>query len=87
VARAQTSGAFDTYENAGVTQYDVLLSDGACPECEAAADGGPYDLDDDSGRVPIHPVCRCANTPHINATSNSDGLTATGADDDISDES
>jgi 8-oxo-dGTP pyrophosphatase MutT (NUDIX family) len=82
VARAQTSGAFDTYRAAGVQQYDLLVSDGACDICTGIAAAGPYDMDDDTGQVPIHPRCRCADSPHIGTTTGSGGPDDTGTGDD-----
>ena len=60
-ARAQVAGSFDSYTEAGVTQFDWVLSDGACPECEAEADANPHDIGDDG--PPEHPSCRCATSP------------------------
>lgn len=61
--RAVISSSFDVYQASGVTQWDLLLSDGACAECQAVADANPhasFDLDD---APPIHPYCRCASSP------------------------
>lgn len=63
VARAQTSASMLVYESMGVTEYEVLLADGACDECVEIAAAGPYPLNDPTGRVPIHPLCRCADAP------------------------
>lgn len=67
VARAQTLASFDMFRLAGVGKYELLLSDGACEECVAAAERNPYQLGDDTGSVPIHPNCRCANSPLANS--------------------
>lgn len=63
VARAQTAASFAVFRASGVTQYDLVVSDGACPVCLELAADGPYPLGDDAALVPIHPFCRCANTP------------------------
>lgn len=63
VARAQTNASMLVYRASGVTQYELLLSDGACEECVDLAAANPWPIDDDSARVPIHPFCRCADAP------------------------
>jgi hypothetical protein len=37
------------------------------PDCAEAAADGPYDLDDDEHRPPLHPNCRCWVTPVVKA--------------------
>ena len=37
------------------------------PDCAEAADNGPYALDDDEHRPPLHPNCRCWITPLVKA--------------------
>jgi SPP1 gp7 family putative phage head morphogenesis protein len=36
-------------------------------DCAEAAGNGPYDLDDDDHRPPLHPNCRCWVTPLVKA--------------------
>lgn len=64
LARAVTSATLDVYQANGVAMFDVVLSDGACPECEDVADNGPYPATDTDDAPPIHPMCRCAASPH-----------------------
>lgn len=61
-ARAVDVATMDTYAANGIGQYEVLVADGACSECEDIADGNPYPVDD-GGQVPVHPWCRCASAP------------------------
>ncbi len=62
---AVTSGAaastLDTIESGGGSQYRMVPESGACQTCTDAA--GTYDLDDDSGLVPIHGNCTCSVEP------------------------
>ncbi|MGE0399936.1 MAG: phage portal protein [Kofleriaceae bacterium] len=67
VARAQTNASMLVYAMNGVTEYDLIVSDGACEECIDIAANGPYPLGDDTGRVPIHPYCRCADSPRASS--------------------
>lgn len=61
LARATSAATADTFEENGIEQWEWLVSDGACDECEAEADSGPRSLGDD--QPPLHPSCRCAMTP------------------------
>lgn len=65
VARAQTAASFEVYREAGVTEYELVVSEGACELCLAEADENPHPLDYDGARVPLHPFCRCANSPVV----------------------
>ncbi len=71
IARAQTNASMLVYSESGVTEYELLLADDACPECEEIAAGNPYALGDDTGRVPIHPFCRCADAPVASSINSS----------------
>ena len=62
-ARAMTAATEDTYLANGIVQWTWVLSDGACPECVAAAAGGPYGVGGGAERPPLHPYCRCAISP------------------------
>lgn len=79
VARAQTTAAHDAYKAAGVAKYELVTSDGACDDCLDVAANGPYGMDDDTGIVPIHPSCRCANSPFLDDITTS-GTTASAQD-------
>lgn len=63
-ARAMTTASVETYEANQVAQVTWLAEDDACPECEANADGSPYELGD-APQPPAHPNCRCALAPSI----------------------
>lgn len=63
INRAVSDSSLDTFREMGLTQWEWLVSDGACPECQEMADSGPIDLSDDADQPPLHPGCRCAVSP------------------------
>lgn len=63
VARSQDAATQSVYQANGIDEFDIVLSDGACEECEDAAADGPYPSGDSI--VPVHPFCRCASSPRI----------------------
>ena len=63
-ARAQSAATQETYSDSGVSQFNWLAEDDACPECLDNAANGPYDVGDDP-TIPQHPRCRCAYVPVI----------------------
>lgn len=67
VARAQTSASILVFGLSGVTEFDLINSDGACPECVDLAAENPWPIDSDEALVPVHPFCRCANSPVIDS--------------------
>jgi hypothetical protein len=46
-------------------QVNVLTAgdDKVCPQCEAIAEDGPYEINEASGLIPAHANCRCAFVP------------------------
>ena len=68
IAQTETSRAFNEasltqFADAGVTMYQWLAYDGACPDCEEIAMGGGGDgvyALDEIDPPPLHPNCRCA---------------------------
>lgn len=68
VARAQTAGSMDTYTASGVGTWDWVLSDDPCEECQAEADANPHQMSD-TVSVPLHPWCRCAQSPNADSIS------------------
>jgi SPP1 gp7 family putative phage head morphogenesis protein len=69
-ARAMTQASLDAYQANGVDQWNWILSDGACPVCEAQRDDNPHELNDTA--PPIHPNCRCAVSPIVPGGDNGD---------------
>jgi len=63
--RAVTAATFDVFNANGITEWDLLLSDGACAECEAIAEQNPHPASDDEDAPPVHPLCRCAASPRV----------------------
>jgi len=65
-ARAYNEGSIDQYANFGVTQFDWVAYDDACPECLALEALNPHDLADDV--PPLHPNCRCTTNAVISTS-------------------
>lgn len=64
-ARMLTRSSVDQYRAAGVTQFDLVTSAGACAKlCLPAAATNPHPMGDAAAMVPLHPRCRCAVSPH-----------------------
>jgi hypothetical protein len=61
-ARAVEAASQAQYADQGVQQWEWLLSPGACPECEEAQAGSPYDVGGGPD-LPDHPNCRCSSSP------------------------
>jgi SPP1 gp7 family putative phage head morphogenesis protein len=76
--RAYNASAVDTYQSAGIEQFDWLAYDGACDECSAQEDANPHDITDEY--PPEHPSCRCSVAAVLpdNATSTEDTSTDSG---------
>lgn len=102
VSRANSSAALIGYQGArdqaGVNvRKEWLITDEACDDCQANADEGAIDLDDDfpSGddAPPAHPNCRCALSPVVDDEEEDDAADkaywdalAKGSDDESRDE-
>jgi 8-oxo-dGTP pyrophosphatase MutT (NUDIX family) len=65
IARAVTVSSLDTYARAGVDEWDLIVSDGACPTCLAIEAENPHPVDSLDNTVPVHPWCRCACAPRV----------------------
>lgn len=63
-ARMLNQSAMFQYKAAGVTQWDLVISAGACDTCSTIAAANPHDVND-GRQPPIHPRCRCAASPHF----------------------
>jgi hypothetical protein len=65
-ARMLTDASLNQYRLMGITQWDWIISAGACPICidGASPANNPYSSADE-GLIPAHPRCRCAASPHI----------------------
>ena len=76
--RAYNASAVDTYQSAGIEQFDWLAYDGACDDCSAQEDANPHDITDEY--PPEHPSCRCSVAAVLpdNATSTEDTSTDSG---------
>jgi hypothetical protein len=64
ISNASTQGSLALYDSEGVEKVDILTADDPCPDCESAADNGPYAVDV-TPDVPVHPRCRCAVAPDM----------------------
>jgi hypothetical protein len=69
--RAYNASAVETYQSAGIEQFDWLAYDGACEECLAQEEQNPHDITDDY--PPEHPSCRCTVAAVLPDTSTSTG--------------
>lgn len=71
VIRAHAEASLNTYEEAGIlgvgieAEWRTAQDDSVCQECDDAASGGPYNLADARGMIPLHPNCRCAWVPQV----------------------
>jgi len=69
VINAHANATLNSFQEAGIEGVDVetelLITLGACEECEAIAEEGPYTLDEARGLIPAHPNCRCAWAPKV----------------------
>jgi SPP1 gp7 family putative phage head morphogenesis protein len=69
--RAHAEASLNTYEEAGVmgvgvqAEFVTAQDSKVCEECEAAAENGPYSIDEARGMIPLHPNCRCAWVPIV----------------------
>lgn len=61
-ARMATLGSQAAYREAGVTQWNLVVSAGACPICLDIAANNPHRMGS-RNEPPIHPRCRCAMAP------------------------
>lgn len=61
IARCVSQASADGYAAAGVTEWEWLLSPGACPECQEMESSNPHSEGDEL--PPLHPVCRCSISP------------------------
>lgn len=59
--RATSQATADVFAENDIEEWDWLVSDGACPECEDQANSNPHSLGDE--QPPLHPECRCAMSP------------------------
>jgi SPP1 gp7 family putative phage head morphogenesis protein len=67
-SRAMHAATISTYKTNGIELMDYLAESDACEECEMLAEGSPYNVDDLAlADLPIHPNCRCALEPNMDA--------------------
>lgn len=71
VISSHAEASLNAYEEAGAEGVEIeaewsTADDGlVCELCEAAAENGPYTLDEAHGMIPLHPNCRCAFIPKV----------------------
>ena len=58
-----SQGTLSRYEEEDVERCDILISPGACVECEALAGENPWLIADADGELPAHINCRCTWAP------------------------
>lgn len=59
LAHYSTMATLDGYIEMGVTKYKVIVEKDCCETCEEVSNQ-IFDINDDSGLVPLHPNCRCS---------------------------
>jgi len=70
VIAAHADASLNAYEEAGVegveveAEFSTAGDDQVCPECEDL-EGQVFSLDEARGKIPVHPLCRCAFIPII----------------------
>ena len=57
--RAYNEGAVDQYSQFGVSEWEWVAYDDACPDCLDIEANGPYSTNDSQAVPPEHPNCRC----------------------------
>lgn len=57
--RAYNEGAVDQYSEFGVSEWEWVAYDDACPDCLDIQGNGPYTTNDSQLVPPEHPNCRC----------------------------
>jgi SPP1 gp7 family putative phage head morphogenesis protein len=60
INRAMNAAAISGYQDAGVQEFNVVTSVGACPVCVAVEASNPHPINDALSIPPIHPACRCS---------------------------
>lgn len=69
--RAHAEASLNAYAEAGVmgvgvqAEWRTAQDASVCAECDAAAQAGPYTIDEARTMIPLHPNCRCAWTPVV----------------------
>jgi hypothetical protein len=65
-AWAMTQDSLATYRANELGQWELLVEDGACPDCLAVAADNPHSVNDPRGVPPLHACCRCTTIPFVN---------------------
>jgi SPP1 gp7 family putative phage head morphogenesis protein len=69
--RAHAEASLNAYAEAGVlgvgvqAEWRTAQDASVCEECDAAAQAGPYTIEEARTMIPLHPNCRCAWTPVV----------------------
>ena len=69
--RAHAEASLNSYQEAGIlgvgveAEWRTAQDEKVCAECDAAANGGPYTIEQARGMIPLHPNCRCAWVPQV----------------------
>jgi SPP1 gp7 family putative phage head morphogenesis protein len=79
-ARMLTAASLTQYREAGIADWDLVTSAGACPTCLSVEMDNPHNAFDDESTPPIHPRCRCSVSPHGDPLSTGGVFSARGSD-------
>lgn len=73
--RAIMAATLGVYDQTGVTQWDLITSDGAESLCLAIEAENPHPVADTGDAPPIHPWCRCSAAPRQDSIDGSKIIT------------
>jgi 8-oxo-dGTP pyrophosphatase MutT (NUDIX family)/phage portal protein BeeE len=63
MARMATLGSEAAYRQQGISEWNLVISSGACPVCVDIFSRNPHRIGDSGSMPPVHPRCRCAMAP------------------------
>lgn len=68
-SRAVNAGTIQSYSNYGLDQVDILtVGEEACEECADLESQNPWPIQEATGLIPAHPLCRCTFAPHASVS-------------------
>lgn len=79
-ARMLTAASLTQYREAGIAEWDLVTSAGACEVCRSVEMDNPHNAFDDESTPPLHPRCRCSVSPHGEVLTTNDVFGARGSE-------
>lgn len=82
IARTETCRAVEeasqaAYSSNGIKEWQWLVGEDACPECDPF-DGETFPIGTDDPTIPYHPNCRCTSAPVVETGATEDDLEDSG---------